>query len=109
MENSVPGTVIPSEWHGTGSGVLNTVEASGSKTHVVAMEGHPACFWWNRVVPSPPDFVLASLVACRQVTGKIVATGIKGAELGKWDIVLTSNLDNSVLVYGEQGIPTFAT
>jgi uncharacterized OsmC-like protein len=102
----MPGTVIPFELHGAGSGVLNTVEVSGSKAHVVAMEGHPA-FGGTESSPSPLDLVLASLVACTQVTGKIVATGMTGTELGQWDIVLTSNLDNSVLVYGEQGISNF--
>jgi putative redox protein len=100
------GTVIPFELHGAGSGVLNTVEVSGSKPHLVAMEGHPA-FGGTESSPSPLDLVLASLVACTQVTGKIVATGMAGAELGTWDIALTSNLDNSVLVFGEPGISNF--
>jgi uncharacterized OsmC-like protein len=101
----MPGTIIPFELHGTGSQVLSTV-AVGASGHKVTMEGHPA-FGGTDSSPSPLDLVLASLVACTQVTGTIVATGMSGVELGGWDISLKSNLDNSVLVFGEQGISNF--
>ncbi|MFC5995720.1 OsmC family protein [Pseudonocardia hispaniensis] len=70
------------------------------------MEGHPA-FGGTESYLSPLDMVLASLVACTQVTGRIVATGMKGAELGEWEVDLTSHLSNAVLVFGEEGSPNF--
>ncbi|HEY0472846.1 MAG TPA: OsmC family protein, partial [Kribbella sp.] len=101
----MPGTVIPFSLRGTGSGVLNTVEVDGSP-HKITIEGHPAFGGTNSSL-SPLDLVLASLLACIQVTGKIVSTGMKGAELGQWDIALEAGLDNSVLVFGETGPSNF--
>ncbi|HEY0452145.1 OsmC family protein [Actinophytocola sp.] len=102
----MPGTTIPFSLHGIGTGVLNTVAVEGSE-HDVTIEGHPA-FGGTESHLSPLDLVLSSLVACTQVTGKIVATGMKAAVLGKWDIKLESHLDNSVLVFGEDGISNFS-
>lgn len=102
----MPGTTIPFALHGTGAGVLNTIAVEGS-AHTATIEGHPA-FGGTESHLSPLDLVLASLLACTQVTGKIVATGMEGAELGKWDIKLESHLDNSVLVFGEQGASNFS-
>jgi putative redox protein len=102
----MPGTVIPFSLHGTGTGVLNTITVEGSQ-HAVTMEGHPA-FGGTESHLSPLDLVLSSLVACTQVTGKIVSTGMKGSKLGAWDIKLESRLDNSVLVFGEDGPSNFS-
>ncbi|QLQ02106.1 MAG: OsmC family protein [Thiobacillus sp.] len=99
------GSVIPFSLHGTGTGVLCSVSFQGSK-HVLNIEGHPA-FGGTESYLSPLDIVLASLLSCTQVTGKIVSTGMKGMKLGAWDVKLTSNLDNSVLVFGEQGVSNF--
>lgn len=102
----MPGSVIPFSLNGTGTGVLNTITVEGSE-HTVTMEGHPA-FGGTESHLSPLDLVLSSLLACTQVTGKIVSTGIEGSELGTWDIAIESHLDNSVLVFGEDGPSNFS-
>jgi putative redox protein len=98
-------SIIPFGLHGEGTGVLSTVSVEGSE-HTVTMEGHPA-FGGTESHLSPLDQVLAALVSCTQVTGQIVASGMDNAQLGHWQIDLTSHLSNAVLVFGEEGNPNF--
>lgn len=100
------GSIIPFAISGKGAGVLQSVDIEGS-SHTIQAEGHPA-FGGQDSAPSPLDLVLASLVSCTQVTGQIVASQISGATLGKWEVSLESHLDNSVLVYGAEGISNFS-
>lgn len=99
------GTVLQFNLAGTGTGVLQQTQV-GDGPHTITAEGHPA-FGGKDTSPSPLDYALGALTSCTQVTGQIVAAGNKEIQLGKWDIKLESHLDNSVLVFGEQGTSNF--
>ena len=100
------GAILSFNHHGAGTGVLHTVSIEGSE-HTIHAEGHPA-FGGTDSAPSPLDYALASLISCNQVTARIVALG-RGIEFGKFDIKLSAELDNSVLVYGAEGNPNFSS
>ena len=57
--------------------------------------------------PSPLDYALGAYASCQQVTLTIVSLGL-GIELGAFDIRLSAELDNSVLVAAE-GDPNFSS
>lgn len=99
------GSVLTFELHGEGEGVLQEVAITGGP-HVVRAEGHPA-FGGTDSAPSPLDLVLAGYVSCNQVTSKIVALG-QGVELGEFHGRVDAELDNSVLVFGAEGNPSFS-
>lgn len=100
------GSVLSFELHGEGEGVLQEVAVTGGP-HVVRAEGHPA-FGGTDSAPSPLDLVLAGLVSCNQVTSKVVALG-QGIELGEFHGRVDAELDDSVLVFGAEGDPSFST
>ena len=101
----MPGTLIPFDLRGTGTGVLQSVAIVGG-SHSISAEGHPA-FGGTDSSPSPLDYALAALVSCNQVTGQIVAAADRSTTLGAWDVRLAGHLDNSVLVFGEEGVSNF--
>lgn len=100
------GSILSFHLHGKGSGVLQNVDIEGS-SHVIRAEGHPA-FGGKDSAPSPLDYALGALASCNQVTTFIVARDL-GIALGSFSIDLRAELDNSVLVFGAQGNPSFAS
>lgn len=98
------GAILPFHLTGRGAGVLQTVEIDGS-THTITAEGHPA-FGGTDSAPSPLDYVLATLTSCTQVTTVVVAREL-GVALGEFEIDLHAEFDNSVLVYGAEGVSNF--
>ncbi len=99
------GSVLQFDLTGTGTGVLQQIQV-GDGPHTITAEGHPA-FGGRDSAPSPLDYALGALASCTQVTGQIIAAGNKQIQLGNWDIKLESHLDNSVLVFGQQGTSNF--
>ncbi|AVM63146.1 MULTISPECIES: OsmC family protein [Dietzia] len=99
------GTVLEFGLDGAGTGVLHTTQIVGGE-HSISAEGHSA-FGGKDTAPSPLDYALAALASCTQVTGQIVAAGDKSISLGEWDVDLKAHLDNSVLVYGAEGVSNF--
>lgn len=99
------GTLIPFTLIGNGNGVKQRISIAGSP-HQFGAEGHRA-FGGTDSSPSPLDYVLGSLISCIQVTSAIIASQDKDIVLGDWNIDIHANLDNSVLVYGNEGISNF--
>ncbi len=100
------GSIIDFNLTGTGEGVLQQVSIDGS-SHSFASEGHPA-FGGTDSAPSPLDYLLAAFISCNQVTAKIVALG-QGIETGRFEGHIHGTLDNSVLVFGADGVSNFDT
>lgn len=100
------GSKLPFSLSGKGSVVKQKLAIAGSPL-TIDVVGHSA-FGGDNSAPSPLDYALAALSSCTQVTSQIIASQDPSIELGEWSIDLTSHLDNSVLVFGEEGISNFS-
>ncbi|KAH8807433.1 OsmC/Ohr family [Xylogone sp. PMI_703] len=91
---------IPFNISGNGSGVAQSIAVSGSP-HTITVDAYPS-FGGQDAAPSPLAYNLASLSACTQVTGSLVAKEL-GIKLGQWKVDVKGLLDTSVLVDGKEG------
>ncbi|MFK4823833.1 OsmC family protein [Paenochrobactrum sp. BZR 588] len=100
------GSKIPFSLTGKGSVVKQKLEINGTPL-TIDVVGHSA-FGGDNSAPSPLDYALAALSSCTQVTSQIIASQDPSIKLGEWSIELNSHLDNSVLVFGEEGVSNFS-
>lgn len=98
-------TVVPFAVSGQGSGVAQTLTASGEAGHVFHADAFPA-FGGADSAPSPLYYALGALTSCNQVTGALVAKDL-GIRLGKWTFEVQGDLDTAVLVGGADGNANF--
>lgn len=99
-------TKIPFLLTAKGVGVKQHLVVAGSEQKIDVV-GHSA-FGGDDSSASPLDYALAALSSCTQVTGQIIASQDSSIELGEWSITVTSHLDNSVLIYGKEGVSNFS-
>ncbi|KAK4174795.1 OsmC/Ohr family [Triangularia setosa] len=95
---------LPVKVTGTGTGTLQKVSVPG-KPYTFTADTYPVLGGTDSA-PSPVVYSLASLSACNQVTGSVVANN-HGINLGKWDVSVEAQLPTAVLVNGEQGNPNW--
>ncbi|KAK4677482.1 hypothetical protein QC764_404990 [Podospora pseudoanserina] len=74
--------ILPVKVTGTGTGTLQKVSVPG-KPYTFTADTYPVLGGADSA-PSPVVYSLASLSACNQVTGSVVASN-HGIKLGKWD------------------------
>lgn len=75
--------ILPVKVTGTGTGTLQKVSVPG-KPYTFTADTYPVLGGADSA-PSPVVYSLASLSACNQVTGSVVASN-HGIKLGKWDV-----------------------
>jgi putative redox protein len=104
---SKPPSIIPFVIQAEGSGVAQTIVASGSAGHTFDADAFPA-FGGKDLAPSPLFYVLGSLSSCNQVTASLVAKDL-GIRLGAWKFEVQGDLDPSVLATGAEGNANFVS
>lgn len=95
---------LPVQVSGTGTGTLQHVSVPG-KHYTFTADTYPVLGGADSA-PSPVVYSLASLSACNQVTGHVVA-GNHGIKLGQWHVEVDAQLPTAVLVKGEEGNPNW--
>jgi uncharacterized OsmC-like protein len=95
---------LPVSVSGTGRGTLQNITVPG-KTYAFTADTYPVLGGADSA-PSPVVYSLASLGACNQVTGHVVARD-HGIRLGEWKVEVEAQLPTAVLVKGEQGNPNW--
>ncbi|KAK0726827.1 OsmC/Ohr family, partial [Lasiosphaeria miniovina] len=88
---------IPVAVHGTGRGTFQTVPVQ-DKPYTIPSDTYTALGGGDSA-PSPVAYSLASLGACSQVTGSVVARD-QGVALGVWSVTVRGALPKAVLVGG---------
>lgn len=89
--------ILPVQVAGTGTGTLQHVTVPG-KSYTFVSDTYPVLGGADSA-PSPVVYALASLSACNQVTGHVVARD-HGITLGKWNVEVDGQLPTGVLVQG---------
>ncbi|KAK4140712.1 OsmC/Ohr family [Dichotomopilus funicola] len=89
--------ILPVQVAGTGTGTLQHVTVPG-KSYAFVSDTYPVLGGADSA-PSPVVYALASLSACNQVTGHVVARD-HGITLGKWNVEVDGQLPTGVLVQG---------
>ncbi|KAK3904178.1 OsmC/Ohr family, partial [Staphylotrichum tortipilum] len=92
--------VLPVQITATGRGTHQTISVPG-KPYTFTSDTYPILGGADSA-PSPVVYSLASLSACNQVTGHVVARD-HGIALGEWHVEVEGLLPTGVLVKGEQG------
>ncbi|KAL2130459.1 hypothetical protein VTI74DRAFT_6370 [Chaetomium olivicolor] len=96
--------LLPVQVVGTGTGTLQQVSVPG-KSYTFTADTYPVLGGADSA-PSPVVYSLASLSACNQVTGHVVARD-HGIKLGAWNVAVDAQLPTATLVKGEQGNPNW--
>ncbi|KAK4149334.1 OsmC/Ohr family [Chaetomidium leptoderma] len=97
--------LLPVQVTGTGTGTLQKVSVPG-KAYSFTADTYPVLGGADSA-PSPVVYSLASLSACNQVTGHVVARD-HGIKLGAWSVAVDAQLPTDVLVGGaEEGNPNW--
>ncbi|KAK4137090.1 hypothetical protein BT67DRAFT_374491 [Trichocladium antarcticum] len=95
---------LPVHISSTGTGTLQTVTVPG-KAYTFAADTYPV-LGGTDAAPSPVVYSLASLSACSQVTGHVVARDL-GIRLGGWRVDVAARLPTATLVSGAEGNPNW--
>ena len=95
---------LPVTVSGTGTGTLQNITVPG-KPYTFTSDTY-AVLGGADSAPSPVVYSLASLSACNQVTGHVVARD-RGIKLGAWTVDVEALLPTAVLVKGEEGNPNW--
>ncbi|KAK3337565.1 OsmC family protein [Cercophora scortea] len=95
---------IPLSIRGRGTGTAQTISIK-DKPYTIAADTYTV-LGGSDSAPSPVAYSLASLSACNQVTGFVVARD-HGIKLGEWDVKVDAVLPTDVLVGGAEGNPNW--
>ncbi|OAA66555.1 OsmC family protein [Niveomyces insectorum RCEF 264] len=95
---------LPIRIQGTGTGTVQTVSVP-NKPYTFKADTY-AVLGGTDASPSPVVYSLASLGACTQVTGSVVAKD-HNVRVGQWHVDVEGLLPTAVLVQGQEGNPNW--